>query len=73
LVAGIPLLPGGGGTVEAALALGLVAVGGRTGAIVAGVILFRLISAWGLVPIGWAIWTLGHRRGPRTVRLGGVA
>jgi uncharacterized membrane protein YbhN (UPF0104 family) len=39
LVAGIPLLPGGGGTVEAALALGLVAVGGRTGAIVAGVIL----------------------------------
>jgi uncharacterized membrane protein YbhN (UPF0104 family) len=67
LVASIPLLPGGGGTVEAALALGLVAVGGRTGAIVAGVILFRLISAWGIVPLGWGIWALAHRRSPRAV------
>jgi putative heme transporter len=62
LVASIPLLPGGGGTVEAALALGLVAVGGRTGAIVAGVILFRLISAWGIVPLGWGIWALTKGR-----------
>ncbi len=67
LVASIPLLPGGGGTVEATLALGLVAVGGRTEAIVAGVILFRVISAWGIVPLGWGVWTLAHRRRPRPV------
>jgi uncharacterized protein (TIRG00374 family) len=64
LVASIPLLPGGGGTVEATLALGLVAVGGRTAAIVAGVILFRVISAWGIVPLGWGVWMLAHRRRP---------
>jgi putative heme transporter len=62
LIANLPFLPGGGGSVEATLALGLVAVGGRTGAIVAGVILFRLISAWGIVPLGWAIWALPKRR-----------
>jgi uncharacterized membrane protein YbhN (UPF0104 family) len=63
LIANLPFLPGGGGTVEATLALGLVAVGGRTGPTVAGVILFRLISAWGIVPIGWGTWALSKRRG----------
>jgi uncharacterized membrane protein YbhN (UPF0104 family) len=63
LAASIPLLPGGGGTVEASLALGLVAYGGTKGGIVAGVILFRLVSAWGLVPLGWALWALSPRRG----------
>jgi uncharacterized membrane protein YbhN (UPF0104 family) len=62
LVASLPFLPGGGGTVEATLALGLVAVGGRTGPSVAGVILFRLISAWGIVPLGWGIWALTKGR-----------
>lgn len=65
LAASIPLLPGGGGTVEASLALGLLAYGGTSGGILAGVILFRLISAWGLVPIGWALWALSPRRAPR--------
>jgi uncharacterized membrane protein YbhN (UPF0104 family) len=67
LVATIPLLPGGGGTVEASLSLGLIAAGGATGRIVAGVILYRLISAWGIVPLGWGIWALARRSGPRTV------
>lgn len=61
LVSAIPLLPGGGGTIEASLALGLVAYGGTSGGIVAGVILFRLVSAWGLVPLGWALWALRRR------------
>lgn len=61
LVSSIPLLPGGGGTVEASLALGLAAYGGTSGGIVAGVILFRLVSAWGLVPLGWALWALRRR------------
>lgn len=55
------MLPGGGGTVEASLALGLAAYGGTSGGIVAGVILFRLVSAWGLVPLGWALWALRRR------------
>jgi uncharacterized membrane protein YbhN (UPF0104 family) len=54
IVAVIPLLPGGGGTVEASLALGFAAFGHTTGSVVAGVVLYRLISNWGLVPIGWA-------------------
>jgi len=61
IVATIPLLPGGGGTVEATLAVGLVAYGSH-GAIAAGVVLFRLISARGFVPVGWAAWALIHQR-----------
>lgn len=67
LVASIPLLPGGGGTVEASLSLALVAAGGATGRIVAGVTLYRLVSAWGIVPLGWGIWALMHRRRTRAV------
>ena len=34
--------------------LGFAAFGHTSGSIVAGVVLYRLISNWGLVPIGWA-------------------
>ena len=61
-VASIPLLPGGGGSVEASLVFGLVAYGGTSGALVAGAILFRVVSACGIVPIGWAVWALASRR-----------
>jgi uncharacterized membrane protein YbhN (UPF0104 family) len=56
LVSAIPLLPGGGGTVEATIAAGLVVAGGATTAVVTAVLLYRVIGAWGLVPIGWALW-----------------
>ena len=49
IVAVIPLLPGGGGTVEASLVLGFAAFGHTSGSVVAGVVLYRLISNWGLV------------------------
>lgn len=62
LASNVPLLPGGGGAVEASLALGLVTYGGTSGSIVAGVLLFRLISAWGLVPLGWLVWALSPAR-----------
>jgi putative heme transporter len=61
IVAVIPLLPGGGGTVEASLALGFAAFGHTTGSVVAGVVLYRLVSNWGLVPIGWAAIALHGR------------
>jgi len=44
LVASLPLLPGGGGTVELSLALGFAAFGHTSGSVIAGVLLFRLIS-----------------------------
>ncbi len=64
LVASVPLLPGGGGTVEISLALGFAAFGQTSGHVVAGVLLFRLISCWGLVPIGWLAVALDGRRLP---------
>jgi uncharacterized membrane protein YbhN (UPF0104 family) len=69
LVASIPLLPGGGGTVEVTLSLGFAAFGHSSSAVVAGVLLFRLISCWGLIPIGLAAVTLGSRRSPGPVEL----
>jgi uncharacterized membrane protein YbhN (UPF0104 family) len=65
LVASIPLLPGGGGTVEATLALGLAALGHTSGSVLAGILLFRLVSCWGLVPVGWLVLALDGRRPPR--------
>ena len=70
LVAGLPLLPGGGGTVEVSLALGFAAFGHTSGSVVAGILLFRLISCWGLVPVGWlAIALEGRRLPPWNIRI----
>jgi uncharacterized membrane protein YbhN (UPF0104 family) len=56
LVSAIPILPGGGGTIEATMSAGLVFAGGTAAAVIAGVFLYRIISAWGLVPLGWGLW-----------------
>jgi len=61
LIASLPLLPGGGGTVEISLALGFAAFGDTSGSVVAGVLLFRLISCWGLVPLGGLALVLDSR------------
>ena len=53
LVASVPLLPGGGGTVEASLILTFTAFHHASAGVVGGVLLFRLVSCWGLVPVGW--------------------
>jgi uncharacterized membrane protein YbhN (UPF0104 family) len=57
----IPLLPGGGGTVEISLSIGFAAFGHTSGEVFAGILLFRLISCWGLVPIGWLAVALENR------------
>jgi uncharacterized membrane protein YbhN (UPF0104 family) len=63
LVSAIPVLPGGGGSVEATIVAGLVVGGGRTTPIVAAVLLYRIIGAWGFVPIGWFLWLVApHTR-----------
>jgi len=56
LVSAIPILPGGGGTIEATMSAGLVLAGGTATAVIAAVLLYRIVSAWGLVPLGWGLW-----------------
>jgi uncharacterized membrane protein YbhN (UPF0104 family) len=61
LVASLPLLPGGGGTVEASLVLTFAAFQHTSASVLAGVLLFRLISCWGLIPVGWLAVALERR------------
>lgn len=56
LVSVIPILPGGGGTVEATMSAGLIVAGGTSAAVIAAVLLYRIVSAWALVPLGWGLW-----------------
>jgi uncharacterized membrane protein YbhN (UPF0104 family) len=63
LVANLPLLPGGGGTVEASLVLGFAAFEHTSASVVAGVLLFRVITCWGIVPVGWLAVAADRRPG----------
>jgi len=56
LVSAIPILPGGGGTIEATMSAGLVLASGTGAAVIAAVLLYRIVSAWALVPLGWGLW-----------------
>lgn len=61
-------LPGGGGAVEAALALALAAEGVPAEAALGASVLFRLLSFWLLLPlgaIGYRVLTAGDGRPPR--------
>ncbi|HSZ38481.1 MAG TPA: lysylphosphatidylglycerol synthase transmembrane domain-containing protein [Trebonia sp.] len=54
--------PGGLGAVEAALTAGLTAAGVPGGVAVSSVLLFRLLTFWLPVPVGWAALNLLQRR-----------
>jgi uncharacterized protein (TIRG00374 family) len=54
LAANLPITPGGLGVVEGSLTVALVAYGGAETSTVAAVLLYRLISFWALLPLGWA-------------------
>jgi len=56
LAVNIPITPGGLGVVEGSLTIALVAYGGPKEATVAAVVLYRLISFWGLLVVGWVAW-----------------
>jgi len=56
LASALPFTPGGLGVVEGSLAIGLVAFGGAEEATVAAVLLYRLLSFWLALPIGWGAW-----------------
>jgi hypothetical protein len=60
LAANLPITPGGLGVVEGSLIIGLVAYGGGQEQTVAAVLLYRLLSFWALLPIGWVAWALAN-------------
>jgi hypothetical protein len=69
IAASFPITPGGLGVVEGSLAALLVAYGMPLDRAVAATLLYRLVSFWALVPIGWTVWSaieLSQRRGNRT-------
>jgi uncharacterized protein (TIRG00374 family) len=61
-----PFTPGGLGLFEFAVAAAFVHAGVPASQALAGVLLYRLISFWGMVLVGWTCWA-GVRRGDRPV------
>lgn len=69
IAASLPVTPGGLGVVEASMAALLVAYGSTPADAFAAVLLYRIISFWGFVPIGWSAWVslaLAERTGLRS-------
>ena len=68
LAANLPITPGGLGVVEGSLTIALVQFGGAEASTVAAVLLYRILSFWAELPVGWATWGalawLGRRRVP---------
>jgi hypothetical protein len=56
IAASIPITPGGLAVVEASLVALLTAYGTPASEAITIVLLYRLVSFWALVPIGWASW-----------------
>ena len=56
LATALPITPGGLGVVEGSLTVALVTFGGGEASTVAAVLLYRLISFWLLLPVGWGAW-----------------
>jgi uncharacterized membrane protein YbhN (UPF0104 family) len=57
----LPIVPGGLGTVDGALALGLITAGTATSPALAVVVLYRLISLVLIGAVGWVLWLAGRR------------
>lgn len=54
--ASLPITPGGIGVVEGSLTFALIAYGQNASEAVAIVLLYRIVSFWGVVPLGWISW-----------------
>ena len=66
LAAALPITPGGLGAVEGSITIALVAFGGDHVTTVDAVLMYRLISFWLVLVVGWLLWAeLAHqvRRG----------
>jgi uncharacterized membrane protein YbhN (UPF0104 family) len=68
IAASLPVTPGGLGVVEGSMAALLIAYGVHAPEAFATVLLYRIISFWGLVPVGWGAFLgleLAERRAYR--------
>jgi len=65
IAASVPLTPGGIGVVGGSLGALLTAYGVSTTNALSVVLLYRLLTFWLLVPIGWAVWGLLELKGRR--------
>jgi putative heme transporter len=65
LAANLPITPGGLGVVEGSLTIAIVAFDGNNPATVVAVLLYRIISFWLMLPIGWGAWAGLAWRGRR--------
>jgi uncharacterized protein (TIRG00374 family) len=68
VAANLPITPGGLGVVEGSLTVALVAFGGQTASTVAAVLLYRVISFWLVLPVGWSAWVGIHVNARRSDR-----
>jgi uncharacterized membrane protein YbhN (UPF0104 family) len=72
VAASVPLVPGSLGIVEGTLSFLLVGYGMTPPEALASVLLYRLVSFWAIVPMGWGIWgciTFGEHRSERAAGL----
>ena len=67
LATSIPLLPGSIGVAEGSMAAALVRSGVHPSAAVAGVLVYRLVSFWLVLPAGWLAWRYLDRGQARPV------
>ncbi|MFB4311003.1 YbhN family protein [Actinomadura sp. GTD37] len=56
----LPLLPGGLGAIEGSMAASLVAFGATLSPAAAAVGVYRLVSYWAVVAVGWLAWATLH-------------
>jgi uncharacterized protein (TIRG00374 family) len=56
LAVNLPVTPGGLGVVEGSLTIALVAFGGAETSTVAAVLLYRIMSFWAELPVGYGAW-----------------
>lgn len=74
LAANLPITPGGLGVVEGSITVALVVYGGQLRVVVAAVVLYRIMSFWGELPIGWFSWAwLARRRRRQRLQHGHAA
>lgn len=66
LAANLPITPGGLGVVEGSLTIAIVAYGGAAQSTVVAVLLYRVLSFWLALVVGWGAWAwlawIGRRR-----------
>jgi uncharacterized protein (TIRG00374 family) len=57
LAATLPITPGGLGVVEGSITIALVAFGGAQASTAYAVLIYRVISFWLVLAVGWAMWS----------------